>query len=52
MIEILHCKNGAKIIQLNAALTNLNAEGNLMRHYGRDKNMEKEPLDWLTKILE
>jgi hypothetical protein len=41
MIEILHFKKGAKIIKLNAAVTNLNVRGNLMCHYRRDKNMEK-----------
>jgi hypothetical protein len=44
MIEILHFKTGAKIIKLNATVTNLNVQGNLMCHCGRDKNMEKNHL--------
>jgi hypothetical protein len=40
MIELLYFKKGAEIIKLNAALTNLNAMGNLMCHCGRDKNTE------------
>jgi hypothetical protein len=44
MIEILHFKKGAKIIKLNATVTNLNAHGNLMCHCGRDKNTEKNNL--------
>jgi hypothetical protein len=34
MTEILHFKKGAKIIKLNASVTNLNVRGNLMCHYG------------------
>jgi hypothetical protein len=44
MIEILHFKEGAKFIKLNAAVTNLNVQRNLMCHCGRDKNMEKNNL--------
>jgi hypothetical protein len=44
MIEISHFKKGAKIIKLKAAVTNLNVQGNLMGHYGRDKNMGKNHL--------
>jgi hypothetical protein len=39
MIEILHFKKGAKIIKVNAAVTNLNVLGNSMCHCRRDKNM-------------
>jgi hypothetical protein len=44
MTEILHFNMGAKIIKLNAAVTNLNAQGNLMCHCGRDENTEKNHL--------
>jgi hypothetical protein len=44
MIQILHFKKGAKIIKLNAAVTNLNVWGNLICPCGRDKNMEKNHL--------
>jgi hypothetical protein len=44
MIETLHFKKGAKIIKLNAAVTNLNVRGNFMCHCGRDKNTEKNHL--------
>jgi hypothetical protein len=44
MIDTLHFKKGAKIINLNTALTNLNVWGNLMRHFRRDKNMKKNHL--------
>jgi hypothetical protein len=44
MTEILHFKKGAKIIKLNATMTNLNVWGNLMCHCGRDKNTEKNHL--------
>jgi hypothetical protein len=44
MIEILHFEKGAKIIKLNAAVTNLNVQRNLMCHCGRDKNTEKNHL--------
>jgi hypothetical protein len=50
MIEVFHFKNGAKIIKLNSAVTNLNVWGNLMCHCGRDKNT-KEPLDWLNRQI-
>jgi hypothetical protein len=43
MIEILHLKKVAKIIKLNAAVTNLNIQGNLMCHCGRE-NTEKHHL--------
>jgi hypothetical protein len=36
----LNFKNGATIIKLNAAVTNLNVQGILMSHCGRDKNAE------------
>jgi hypothetical protein len=41
VIEILHFKKGAKIIKLNAAVTNLSVQGNLMCHCRRDKNIGK-----------
>jgi hypothetical protein len=41
---MLHFKKGAKIIKLNTAVTNLNVQGNLMCHCGRDKNTEKNHL--------
>jgi hypothetical protein len=44
MIEILHFKKGDKIVKLNAAVTNLNVQGNLLCHCGRDKNMKKNHL--------
>jgi hypothetical protein len=45
MTEILHFKNGAKIIKLNATVTNLNVGGgNLMCHHGREKDTEKNHL--------
>jgi hypothetical protein len=44
MIEILHFKKGAPNIKLNAAVTNLNVQGNLTCHCGIDKNMEKNHL--------
>jgi hypothetical protein len=44
MIEILHFNTVAKIIKLNAAVTNLNVWGNLMCHCKRDKNIEKNHL--------
>jgi hypothetical protein len=40
MVEILNFKNGATIIKLNAAVTNLNVHEILMSHCGRDKNTE------------
>jgi hypothetical protein len=45
MIEILHFKKGAEIIKLNPAVTNLNMQGNLICHCGRDKNTEKNHLN-------
>jgi hypothetical protein len=44
MVEILHFKKGAKIIKLNAAVTNLNVKWNLMCHCRRDKSTEKNHL--------
>jgi hypothetical protein len=44
MIDILHFKKGAKIVKLNAAVTNVIVWGNLMRHSRRDKNTEKNHL--------
>jgi hypothetical protein len=44
MIEILNFKKGAKIIKLNATVTNFYVWGNLMCYCGRDKNMEKNHL--------
>jgi hypothetical protein len=44
MIEILNFKKGAKIVQLNATVTNLNVQGNLICHCRRDKNMENNHL--------
>jgi hypothetical protein len=41
MIEILHFIKEAKMIKSNAAVTNLNVQGNLMCHCGRDKNTER-----------
>jgi hypothetical protein len=43
MIEIMHFKKGAKVIKLNAAVTNLNVQ-NIMCHWGKDKNTEKNHL--------
>jgi hypothetical protein len=37
-------KKGAKIIKLNATVTNLNVWWILMCHSGRDKNIEKNHL--------
>jgi hypothetical protein len=49
MVEILNYKKkGAAIIKLNATVTNLNAQGNLMSHCRRDKNVENIPLNWLN----
>jgi hypothetical protein len=44
MIEVLHFKKRAKVIKLNTTVTNLNVQGNLMCHCGRDKNREKNHL--------
>jgi hypothetical protein len=41
MIEIFHFKVGATIIKLNATVTNLNVQGNLMCHCRRENNMGK-----------
>jgi hypothetical protein len=41
MIEILHFKKGEKITKLNVAVTNLNVQGNLMCHCGRDKTRKR-----------
>jgi hypothetical protein len=38
MVEIMNFTNGATIIKLNDAVTNLNVQGILMSHCGRDKN--------------
>jgi hypothetical protein len=40
MVKILHFKKGETIIKLNTAVTNLNVQGILMSHCGRDKNTE------------
>jgi hypothetical protein len=37
-------KNGATIVRLNAAVTNLNVWGILMSHCGIDENIEYTPL--------
>jgi hypothetical protein len=39
MVEMLNFKR-ATIMELNAAVTNLNIQGIIMSHYGRDKSME------------
>jgi hypothetical protein len=44
VIEILHSKKGAKIIKLNTAVKNLNAQGNLVCHCGKEENTEKNHL--------
>jgi hypothetical protein len=41
MIEIFHFKVKARIIKLNAAVMNVNVQGNLMCHCRRENNMEK-----------
>jgi hypothetical protein len=50
MIEILNFNEGATIIKLNAAVTNLNVRGILMSHCGSDKNTENMQLNWLTNF--
>jgi hypothetical protein len=40
MVERLNFKRGATIIKLKAAVTNLNVQGILVSHCGRDKNTE------------
>jgi hypothetical protein len=47
MVEILNFKKGTMIIKLNATVTNLNVWEILVSHYGRDKNTENVPLNWL-----
>jgi hypothetical protein len=49
MVAILNFKNGAMIIKLNAAVTNLHVQGILISHCWRDKN--KENKHFLTKLL-
>jgi hypothetical protein len=44
---ILNFKKGATIIKLNATVTDLNVQGILMSHCGRDRNTENIPLNWL-----
>jgi hypothetical protein len=44
MIEILHFKRGAKIIKLNATVTNLSVWRNLMCHCGRVTSCKIEEL--------
>jgi hypothetical protein len=39
MVELLNFKNGATVIKLNVAVTNLNVWGLLMSYCGRDKNL-------------
>jgi hypothetical protein len=50
MIEILHFKKGAKIIELNTAVTYLNVPGELNVPLWERKH-GKEPLDWLSSIV-
>jgi hypothetical protein len=44
MVEILNFKKAATVIKLNTTVTNLNVQGILMSHCGRDKNMENNHL--------
>jgi hypothetical protein len=44
MVQILNFNMGATIIKLNATVTNLNVQGVLTPHCGRDRNMEYKSL--------
>jgi hypothetical protein len=48
MIEIMYYKNGAIIIKLNAAVSNLNVRGILMSLCGRDEH-GTHTLHWSSK---
>jgi hypothetical protein len=52
MVEILSFKKGARVIKLNAAVTNLNVWGILMSLCRRNKNMEYIPHNCLIKLKE
>jgi hypothetical protein len=44
MIEILHFKKGVKIMKLNAAVTNLNVQGNLLATVGEIRTQKRTTL--------